>query len=957
MLERIAVPRSGLPRYALPELSVGGVRQATLNVQYSSVTVTSQSPSVTQHQTLEIQSSSIVTTSQSPSVIHRQTLEIQSSSVISTSQSPSVIQHQNLAVGSSLVFIESLSPSLVQHQTLEIQSSSIIATSQSPSVTQHQNLAVGSSVIFIESLSPSLVQHQVMEIQSSSIVTTSQSPSVTQNQNPVVGSSVIFIESLSPSLAQHQAMEIQSASIVITSQSPSVIQHQVLVEIQSSSIVTTSQSPSVTQHQTLETRSSSIISISQSPSVIQHQTLEIQSSSIIAISQSPSVIQHQNLAVGSSVIFIESLSPSLVQRQTLEIQSSSVVITSQSPSVTQHQTLSEIQSSSIIATSQSPSVIHHQTLEIQSSSVVITSQSPSVTQHQNLAVGSSVIFIESLSPSLVQHQVLIAQDSVCAYTSGSPVLREHEHLFITHPYGRRPTGVDQQAGGGKCFPLLRPSFDVEGLIADLHLVLSSSPTEIDWPLRVAWLSGFGDNVVAHPVGAPDKYSWMDYEILILDSSDRTVFRPETLPQVFDHFGRLRVVSWTSFGGRGSCTLLYNLAWTQDDVDAGVAHDYDSEIVPDNGELDADAVHFLPNQVWSIGPTASSLSGDVGLLSGYNMQMGVEPVDAADLARSDLEGISTVKPITVLHRSVSIIGKAVVPGSGPGRSPGCELATTDLLQINHIGGDGLGNIKLLTDACLRLQRPMTQISESPRQFRYYHPNLSNDEAAAALVVYNDCGPCCSCDEYAAVYMALSRQWSRWKTVAEFGKNAQAFYDQLITTWNDNKSCREDRVLQVRLLPEDRSRLQISIGYCNFSALCRPSLEIRLTFMTYFDGLPADLHGRDLLKTVISAEARATIRTLALAGSWPVFSVVLPYVNPQEFVRLAGKMAVSMVSRAGDVNQYSAAAFISVHYPDDGVETLPLAVVPPELLLRWQECSVGPPEYPARHVYQTFAVPLM
>src|ERR1051326_8371380 len=88
---------------------------------------------------------------------------------------------------------------------------------------------------------------------------------------------------------------------------------------------------------------------------------------------------------------------------------------------------------------------------------------------------------------------------------------------------RVPFGVSQPPGHGASYPFMSPSTEIQRLLGDFYLVYEDAGYVM--PFSVAWLYGFGDQVVAAPSGFPAPTHARD--LVITDAEGTVVFDSTT----------------------------------------------------------------------------------------------------------------------------------------------------------------------------------------------------------------------------------------------------------------------------------------------------------------------------------------------------------------------------------------------------------------------------------------------
>jgi hypothetical protein len=130
-----------------------------------------------------------------------------------------------------------------------------------------------------------------------------------------------------------------------------------------------------------------------------------------------------------------------------------------------------------------------------------------------------------------------------------------------------------------------------------------------------------------------------------------------------------------------------------------------------------------------------LSGDVEFVAGYNM-------------------VITPQALSKLfdNRNANTMTLSIVAGAGMGRVPSeCEPDGT-LKTINGVGPDDSGNVNLTPRGCYRYVRPEDGYSETLISILNHR-----------IVLYNDCYPCCECEDYSRVYKGMDRLYNRGRNI--------------------------------------------------------------------------------------------------------------------------------------------------------------------------------------------------
>ena len=375
---------------------------------------------------------------------------------------------------------------------------------------------------------------------------------------------------------------------------------------------------------------------------------------------------------------------------------------------------------------------------------------------------------------------------------------------MTNPRGRFGIGVNQGSGPGDDYPIVRPSVDITELLADAYLSYTDDINAFALPFHIKYLHGFGTDIVGVPITPVHTH-----DVEIVDANNVTVFdsliATDFKSEVWDN--RLLILEWTD-ANRQILRTVHHTEWSPEDE----ARTYDIYIEPTAGVLDARAIYQIPKRVTSIRvgfitlkPNADGDLGNIILQNGFNTVL-----TASDSVVTD--GSRRTTDITI----------NADPNSGKGRfGPGCsEVITTGIRRINTIGGDNRGNFLLDATGCYRVERPVISVlQEDPRQVRIRDHTLQ---------IFNDCGPCCDCDDFIAVWEAIRRLRDRYADLIARVQAARDTYHANRDRWNESKDCREADQLRLILQSACPGELGVAAGFCNNSEDCIEGLVIHISF---------------------------------------------------------------------------------------------------------------------------------
>lgn len=493
---------------------------------------------------------------------------------------------------------------------------------------------------------------------------------------------------------------------------------------------------------------------------------------------------------------------------------------------------------------------------------------------------------------------------------------------MSHPQGRQAVAVNQPPSGGTNYPFLSPSDDVRLLFGDFYLSYRDTDRIHTLPFRIGWLFGFGDNAVSPPGGWPTPTH--DRDLVILDGDDEVVF-DSTLA---DHYtetawaGRLLILEWRTDTETCRCTI--HTEWHPDQTPLT----YDDYIEPEDARLDGRTYERQTDRLLGIKVGDTVYTGQIRIESGYNMQ-----VVAEELVRRDG------------GRHLDRINLDSIPGAGLGRRPACTDETVLLRTINRVAADSAGNFTLELDDCLRSQPPMyVSESESDRVAYFGAEDLSDEEAAAALVLYNDCGPCGDCDDFINVYKGLKSVWDAWGTV---GTEAEAVRDTYADSRERFIEARECVVASpARLVTRAEPGFVVAAaqGFCNMTGAgqgtgcCLSPVEMRFTFQLYSGvteiAWPAAAAAVDVFIKGPSTDGEEPY-TPIINGQ--TFRVIFDFLDPQQTV--SARLRVSLPG-GSDWNVKLTATIHAADSPGEDCE-LPTATPPAEVQAIWSAAGIGSP----------------
>jgi|TARA_R110002110_G_scaffold6919_2_gene34427 hypothetical protein len=460
---------------------------------------------------------------------------------------------------------------------------------------------------------------------------------------------------------------------------------------------------------------------------------------------------------------------------------------------------------------------------------------------------------------------------------------------VADPQGRQPIGVDQPPGSGTNYPFVQPSLDIQYLLGDLFLSFDDLSDTYEFPLKVSWLFGFGVTVVAPPAGYPTPTHARD--IIVTDVNDVVVFDSTTASKFTEDpwDNRLLILEWTTSDRILRC--VQHTAWSQADIDSGQDRDYDTYIEPTNGVLQADTWFKMPKRVTSIqvGLTNISTTKLLTFSEGYNISLNKE---ASGGLLGSLDRFIAGNPVSPGQRASTALNIAASPGAGLGVFPGCGDQILELKTVNRIRSNDYQNFTYDSEGCIRSQRPVGLIRESPREFNYASLVLPASQAVAAIETLNDCQNCCDCTYFAQTYQGIKRQWFLYEDVAVSAESTRDLYRLNIGRWEVQKAIREVDTLRIRVNMDGNCKVGWGFAHCNASRCCILGVTAHVTFLYYLNGVltsPTEV-GYDCKKSEIdgSEECDGAVPTvLDVNASGQYATATWDYADPQTVTTVRGR----------------------------------------------------------------------
>lgn len=364
--------------------------------------------------------------------------------------------------------------------------------------------------------------------------------------------------------------------------------------------------------------------------------------------------------------------------------------------------------------------------------------------------------------------------------------------------GGRPVGAP--TGQGRDYPLVRPSADVQGLLADVQLW--HRVRDVRLPLRITRLVGMGQpqSLASSEPGQSETGDAFAAGVLIADANDQAVFdSQEALAYSGRTWGpRLFVHQWQT--ATASCLILQHTQEAEETLAGPQEDDLDKPqvLLPERAVLDERCSNVEPLRLDGVTLLGRTVGEAFELEAGANTRITVLP----GLTREHS-----------LRRRVRLLVD-LTAGGGSGRYPGCEAAEPLLRSVNGIRPDAHGNLALSAKDCLWLR---------PR----HEGDALDLEILIGLAVGSQCQPCCSCADYIKVYKALALLNDRYKVLGVNGEALRDSYQAGAERWRAAGACQLANPASLRLVSASPSTVVVQGSFRNSGSDCLEGPALRFT----------------------------------------------------------------------------------------------------------------------------------
>jgi hypothetical protein len=462
--------------------------------------------------------------------------------------------------------------------------------------------------------------------------------------------------------------------------------------------------------------------------------------------------------------------------------------------------------------------------------------------------------------------------------------------FAISATGRQGIGVIQPQSGLD-YPLVGPSVfttrdyarNIRYLLADFYFEYDdpaeySAATKTAHPLRIKYLYGLGCIENTPVLGFPTPVH--DADIVLVDANNTVVFDTTAQPTEFASAAwgaDYNIYTWKQ--ARAMCRLVAYTTWSAGDKEKQQFHRY---LFPPDAVLDERAVYKLPRRLLSVSvrngdSTTDKSSNPVVFLNGYNTE------------------ISPAAPTATNFRANTDVTFAAVAGSGKGKYTDCtEIANSKpITKINGVGADAFGNFLLSSSDCLWARRPTA----------YDESGIPTPLTTAQLQLGADCGPCCSCANYADTAKYMNDTSVRYKLIGQRAEDVRTYHEQNIARWLDQYNCSLQRPLKLVLAPQGCPYVDVIALLCNNCQTCiEPTTLTLLIDVTGGDDARAfptlECGYSETYATGLSNQIPSIGVLINNAGYPYGFTFALPQIKPNDSAYIKFRLKVLVPGEGSD-----------------------------------------------------------
>ncbi len=225
---------------------------------------------------------------------------------------------------------------------------------------------------------------------------------------------------------------------------------------------------------------------------------------------------------------------------------------------------------------------------------------------------------------------------------------------------------------------------------------------------------------------------------------------------------------------------------------------------------------------------------------------------------------------------------------------------------------------------------------PRQVELFEETLTVEQAAAAIQVMNDCGPCCECDDFVNTYEGLRKLDDRYHALGERAEAARDQYALNLARWQNARECFIKTPMRMVIRQDFGCIIGMGLNFCNLTSECIKDLEIRLTMEGFKDGLPdPSMSALEPLcpETVVNGtDTNYEDRSVPYDGAFPAFVRAHDLADPQ-----ASQKTRSLFLLSGCANGQTLCITATAHFEGGDVPTLEAS---DELKALWVSAGLDP-----------------
>jgi hypothetical protein len=317
---------------------------------------------------------------------------------------------------------------------------------------------------------------------------------------------------------------------------------------------------------------------------------------------------------------------------------------------------------------------------------------------------------------------------------------------------------------------------------------------------------------------------------------------------------------------------------------------------DNGTLDDRVLYQLPLQLRSLRVGLTMIRGTgVEFREGYNFSLRTE--NPTQPIRS-LGGDPAGRPDG--GRYETLVDFAAIPGEGEGRYPATITGPTGIRTFNGIKPDGRLNFIYDALQCYRWERPIQEVlSVDPREVRILDH---------ALQAFNDCGPCCDCDDFIAVYEAIRRLRDRYADLLARAQTVRDVFSHNRDRFLAQQACRQQDSLRVLLRADCGNYVDVVVGLCNNRDECLRNPVVLLNFAGATTGVGV-IRCTDIYRTgnVLGGmnsgqhwqAIPSSMEHYTLGGEWPHYWATWDAIEPGSLGSIVFRMSMPDAQSSGSL----------------------------------------------------------